>query len=175
MIDLVSVVEAAYRTQAGVELWLHGVAAAVRPALDKEGTGVFAVLVDHSPPWPCAPRVLATTGVGITPALLVAAERMRIISTNEETQRRFRAAGPFSSFSRTFGHEFTAAGGPADILEPTGVCDGEYIFAGAFDDYACVVSSARAQRVNRPRNQVRTLEHVAAHIAAGARLLAQHG
>jgi len=169
-VDLVGVVESAYRIEDGAAAWLRGVTEAVAPVLDMGG-GVTGLLVDGRGSVPAPPKVVALAGANHVPdAVMQLHVRMSELSATEDARHRFVSAGAVGTLSRTAGLA-AYEGGIRALLEMVGSRDVVYVLACPLDDLVCVLSANTTKPPRLHRAKIHVLERLAAHVAAGCRLL----
>lgn len=169
--DPIGVVEAAYRVDVAPDVWLRGVATAIRPVLDL-GAGVTGLLLDSRGAVPAAPRVIAAVGIDVPDQTVQFHVQMSAASATMQARRAFVAAGAVGILSRIMGAAYQSPHGPRALLEAAGAADTVFLLSCPLDDLVCVLTTNVPYVVTGlPRQKVRLLERLSAHVAAGCRLL----
>jgi DNA-binding CsgD family transcriptional regulator len=164
-LDVLSVVEAAYRIDQPEDEWVRGLMSAAQPLIDV-GLGVYAYLFDASDPANLAVRSLSLAGQGegfeLEPFLAALGQ-----TPKEYVERswRTRACG-YASEVPGF-HELESV---KNYFRPRGIAD---IFAVSASDptgNGCYLGAARPKIAKLGARERATWERVSAHLAAGFRL-----
>lgn len=169
--DIISVVEAAYRTDGTDAEWLGELLGMARPWLDG-GLGVAAFLYDASGSG--APRIWAPVAHG-SPYAAHLPEMLPVAfaaAPLEVTARFFGQPAPISTTSVELGLGARIAEFPMyrDVLASFGVMDSVTVCASDPSGVGCFLCGPRGARAEPSRSDRRLWNRLAAHIAAGARL-----
>lgn len=164
-VDVLSVIEAAYRVELPEEDWVAGIMKSARPFIDV-GLGVYAYVFDASDPAKLGVRAFSCAG---QPEDVKVEELVDMLARTpkEYVEQSWRTrACAFASEVPGF-HDLA---GVTDYLRPRGIED---IFAVSGVDptgHGCYVGAARPEVAKLDAHERAMWERVAAHLASGFRL-----
>lgn len=172
-VDLVAIIEAAYRVAASEGEWLANVVVVARPALD-HGLGVVGFFYDLSNPNRI--RTWSPVVVGALAGTVSIIDALSEIVPPALGARLFRSAPSSATLSDRLGADELGFGEILRAsLSPIGVEDFLSVAATEPNGHGCLLGAPLPRRRSLSAREAATWDRVAAHLAAGARLRASRG
>jgi len=168
-VDLVSIVEAAYRLHLDDDGWLRGIVRAARPALGT-GEGALGFLVDANSGRDGLVQILAAAGEGLDERDFELFHRLNQFPSTAGLRDRFLRAGPAGTVGRTLREAFAQPGGFGAVMRSAGVLDSVYVLCGDTLGLSCVLASPCRSPLSVSPERWTALAQLAAHVAAAYRL-----
>ena len=172
--DAIALVEAAYRMDDTMDVWLNGIVQHATKVFQADGgSGCAGMVIDATLTTDTSAHLKARRLEGPWEDAQAAFSEILSLGIQPATVERIRSAGPVSTLSAALGDSFAGGSGMRECLHKYALGDAGHVVAGDPLRVSCILATSFSRPHTFQAERLHAWQLMGAHVAAGLRLRVQ--